>query len=86
MLPIAFIPMDVITFMLYLFEFIVKRYGNFGIPSEAHPLSLEKYMKENNLIPSGIKLGMLNKAQRFDLSFLEPSSIRRLTSMTGFSR
>ena len=56
--------MDAITFMMYLFEFLVKRHGNFGVPSEAHPLSLEKYMKENNLIPSGIKLGMLNKAQR----------------------
>jgi len=67
MLPIAFIPMDSITHMLYLLEYLMKKNPHYGIPDKSHPLSLEKYFKEKGLIPENIKWSQLNKEQQNQL-------------------
>ena len=67
MLPIGFIPMDAITHMLHLLEFLMKKNSQFGIPDVSHPLSLEKYFKEKGVIPESIKWSQLNENQQREL-------------------
>ena len=67
MLPIAFIPMDAITHMLHLLEYLMKKNENYGIPDSTHPLSLEKYFKEKGLIPESVKWSQLNRDQQQQL-------------------
>jgi hypothetical protein len=67
MLPIAFIPMDAITHMLFLLEFVMKKSSDLNIPDTCHPLSLERHFKENKVLAECVRWDQLAKKQQQQL-------------------